>query len=105
MSGTETGMTREQLAAMLYNFARYSDCELTLNEVTDFDVYRDESDISPYAREALLWACDRGIIRGITEADPKDMSAVFLFPLKGTNRGEIAAILERFVGLYPELFN
>lgn len=80
-------ITREQLAAILYRYAR----ELEGRDVTaagDLTRYSDADQVSPYAKTALQWACGIGLIQG---ADGR------LLPGSGATRAQVAAILHRFV--------
>lgn len=80
-------ITREQLATILYRYAR----ELEGRDVTasgSLAVYSDADQVSPYARTALQWACGIGLLKG---SDGK------LLPGAGATRAQVAAILHRFV--------
>lgn len=92
LSGYSNGMlrpneniTREQLAVMLY---RYMGSPKTSSAVKGFS---DMDQISGYAREALSWAVDNGIMSGrdTGKLDPKGQAT----------RAETAAMLMRFINL------
>ena len=78
-------ITRQQLAAMLYRYARYTGRDVSLR--ADLDGYADAAQISPYALEAMQWANAAGIINGSGEA---------LLPGSTATRAQTAAMLTRF---------
>lgn len=78
-------ITRQQLAAMLYRYARYTNRDVSLR--ADLDGYTDAAQISPYALEAMQWANAAGIINGSGEA---------LLPGSTATRAQTAAMLTRF---------
>jgi hypothetical protein len=85
--GTE--ITREQLAVMLYRYAKYMDYDVSVGEDTNILSYNDAFDISEYAYAALQWACGAGIIKGDNKGS--------LNPQGHATRAEIAAMLKRFI--------
>lgn len=58
----ETGITREQTAAVLYRYAQYKGYDVTGGENTNILSYNDAFDISEYAVGAVQWACAEGIL-------------------------------------------
>ena len=81
----EAPVTREQLAAMLYRFAKLKGYDLTAGTL---DAFADGAAASDYAREALGWAAAQGILTG---------SAGSLDPQGAATRAQLAAILHRFL--------
>lgn len=79
-------ITREQMAAMLYNYAKFIGSAAA--ESTDMMRYTDFDDVSDYAREAVVYAVACGIITGKTQEtiNPKD----------NATRAETAMIIMRF---------
>jgi hypothetical protein len=82
-------ITREQLAVMLYNYAKYKGYDVSVGEDTNILSYNDALTISDYAYAALQWACGAGIIGGDTSGN--------LNPRSGATRAEAAAMLQRFI--------
>lgn len=78
-------VTRQQLAAVLYRYARHTGRDVTLR--ADLNSYCDADQISPYALEALQWTNAAGIIHGSGDA---------LLPGSPTTRAQTAVILTRF---------
>ena len=81
-------ITRAELAAMLYRFAKWQgsagdDAGTTAPETA----FSDAAQIPEYAREAASWAAENGLIRG---------SAGQFLPAAGATRAQTAAILHRF---------
>ena len=86
--GPDDPITREQMAVMLYRYARYKgyDIENTLN-MTDF---ADKAEISQFAEEAVAWAAAERLIKGENG---------FIHPQGNTNRAMCAVIIQRFMKL------
>ena len=92
VSGTGEGdfspnaaITREQLAAMLMNYAAYKGEDVSAR--ADLSAYTDQP--SAWATETMQWAVAEGLISGVT-ADQ-------LQPQGNATRAQVAAILERFL--------
>ena len=83
-----TGITREQTAKIIANYATYKKLK-TPDRVTDLTTFNDYSSVSDWATDALRLCADMNIIRGRSDntIDPKG----------GTTRAETAAILRRLV--------
>lgn len=69
VSGYENGkfgpndkITREQLATMLLNYAKYK--KKDISKRTELNKYADYSGISGYAKDAMSWAVAKKVIRG-----------------------------------------
>ena len=79
-------ITREQLATMLYRYAKYKGAaESPDANILDFD---DASDVSEWAVEAVRWAVQLKLIQGRTPST--------LVPQGKATRAEVAAILMRY---------
>ena len=78
-------ITREQLAAILMNYAAYKGQDVSNR--TDFTSYIDQPSV--WATETMQWAVAEGLISGVT-ADQ-------LQPQGNATRAQVAAILERFL--------
>ena len=85
----ETEINREQLASVLYLYAKFKGYDVSVGEETNVLSYDDAFSISDYAILAMQYACGSGIINGKTEStlNPKD----------NATRAEFAVILERFI--------
>ena len=62
--GPDDNITREQLASILWRYAKYKGYDVSVGENTNILSYEDAFDISEYAIPAMQWACGAGIIRG-----------------------------------------
>ncbi len=82
----ETGITREQLAAMLYRYAKAMGYDVSAK--ADLTAYNDGKAVSDWAADAMAWAVGEGLITGRT--------ATTLAPQGGASRAEVATILWRF---------
>ncbi|MDD4843939.1 MAG: S-layer homology domain-containing protein [Anaerotignum sp.] len=85
----ENNITREQLAVILYNYAKYKGYDVSIEENANTLPFGDASYISNYAYQALQWAYAAGIIHGDEMGN--------LNPQGFATRAEGATILERFV--------
>lgn len=84
----EGEITREQLAAMLYRFAEFKNYKSETKNEIRLEDYKDYEEISEYAKKALKWAAEKGIITGTPENK--------LCPKSGATRAETAVMLMRF---------
>lgn len=81
--GVSQGVTREQIAVVLYRYAggeKSSDSALS--------AYSDVGQVSPWAQDGMAWANSCGLISG--------SSATLLEPGRTATRAELATILTRF---------
>jgi len=62
--GAEDPLTREQLACVLWRYAKYKGIDVSAGEDTDILSYNDAFKISEYAIPAMQWVCGAGIIDG-----------------------------------------
>jgi len=83
-----SAISREQLAVMLYDYAKYKGYDVSIGEDTNILSYNDALSISDYAYSALQWACGSGILSG----DPDGSLNLH----SSATRAEVAAVLERF---------
>lgn len=83
-------VTREQVAAMLYRYARdYLGLEVTLSG--GLSAFSDRGKVSSWAEDALSWAVGQGILNGYEDGT--------LSPGGTASRAEVAAMLRRFSAL------
>ncbi|MBO5468859.1 MAG: S-layer homology domain-containing protein [Lachnospiraceae bacterium] len=83
----EAPVTREEVAKMLYLYARYEGKDVS--NAVDISGYADYNSIHSYAVKYLKWAAAEGIITGAKNK---------LNPLGSATRGEIATIILRYYG-------
>ena len=81
-------ITREQLAAILYRYAKYKGLDVSAGEDTNILSYTDALEISDYAFPAMQWACGTGVMQG---------SNGRLLPRGRATRAQIAAMLHRYL--------
>ncbi len=80
-------ITREEIALLIYNFAKYIGFDTTL--VNSTSNYADTAQISDWTRQAVQWAVGAGILSGKPDNS--------LDPTGTATRAEIAAIITRFL--------
>lgn len=78
-------ITREQLAAMLMNYADYKGIDVSGR--ADLNGYSDQP--SAWASEVVQWAVSEGLIAGVTDDE--------LQPQGNATRAQVAAMLQRFI--------
>lgn len=85
----EENITREQIAAIMFRYAKYKGYDVSVGENTNILSYTDFDEISEYATETMQYAVGSGLINSNTDEtlNPKD----------NATRAEFAAILQRFI--------
>lgn len=84
-------ITREQMAAILYRYAKYCGIDVSVGEDTNILSYKDFDEISEYAIPAFQWACGAGVMSGRADG--------FLQPKAGATRAEVAQLIMNFLKL------
>lgn len=90
--GPNESVTREELADMLWKYAKYKGMDRTKGKYPGVYNYADVFAVSPELRDGFDWACSTGIITGTsngTKVSPKNVAS----------RAEVAAMLKRFTEL------
>ncbi len=80
-------ITREQLAAILRNYAQYKGMDVTATG--SLTHYTDAASVSDWAKDSVAWAVDQGLISGITVDT--------LQPQSLSTRAQVAAVLQRYL--------
>ena len=91
--GTGDNINREQIATMMYRYARYKG--YSLEDAADFSSYPDAAYVNEFAEEAMAWAVGNGIITG--KENP-----VRLDPQGLATRAECATIIMRFMETFEK---
>ena len=94
-------ITREQLVTMLCRYTDYK--ELDTSSKASIAKYPDAGSVSSWAKSAVIWATDKGLIKGNKRGD-RD----YLDPKGKATREQFAAILERYDGTdfsFPLTYN
>ncbi len=84
--GPDDTVTREQLATILYRYARYKDLDTAAGG--DLSAFSDAGEAGDYAVSALIWAVERGLVNGV--------GGNTLLPQGSATRSQAAAMLMRF---------
>ena len=80
-------ITREQMVAMLYNYAKYRGYDVTAS--ADLSAFADNASVSTWAQPAMQWAVAEGYISGMGDNQ--------LAPQGTATRAEIASVIMRFM--------
>lgn len=86
--GPNDTITREQLAATLYNYTAYKGGDVSAR--ADLSKYADAASISSWAEDVLFWANAEGLVGGMTTTT--------IDPQSGATRAQVAAIMQRYLG-------
>ena len=82
----DDNVTREQLAAILFRYAKFKGYDISA--IGNIENFADSSNVSSWAKDALVWNVGVGLINGDNGA---------LRPQGNATRAEIATLLMRFV--------
>lgn len=93
MFGPADSITREQMAVMLRRFAYFMGYKSSASVTTDINSFPDANKMSTFAKEAMEWAIQAGLISGKEDAAT---GAKYLDPQGKTSRAEVAMIIMRF---------
>lgn len=85
--GPNDSLTREQLVTILYNYSIFKGYDTTVTK--SLDNFADGATVSGYAKTAMEWAVEKGIVTGI--------GADLLSPTSTATRAQMAAILQRYI--------
>ena len=83
-------ITREENALSLYRFGEFMGFDMTVQDENILNQFHDHAEISSWARTAMAWAVENGLILGTPQG--------YLNPSHGTSRAEEATLLMRFFG-------
>ncbi len=89
--GGEDDLTREQMAVMLYRYAEAQGLGKDV-DMTVLDGFTDSAQVSGWAKEAVAWAVENGLLKGRGNNN--------LDPRTNITRSEVAAVLERYSKLF-----
>ena len=81
-------VTREQLATMMYRYAKYMKVDVSVGESTNVLSYDDSFSISSWAASAIQWSVGSGLMGGRT--------AHTLDPKANATRAEVATVVMRY---------
>lgn len=88
--GPNNPLTREQLAVMLFRYAKLLNLDTTAPDGT-LAAYTDSAAASDWAAEALAWAVNTGVLTGTSDTT--------LDPGGSATRAQAAVVLQRLAGL------
>ncbi|MBR1930053.1 MAG: S-layer homology domain-containing protein [Lachnospiraceae bacterium] len=93
--GVGKKITRQDMALMLYKYAKKMGYDTTFTDGT-IDDFSDSAKVSAYAREALSWAVSQGIMSGKGAAGAAK-SEMRLDPVGNATRAECASMMMKLV--------
>lgn len=83
-------ITREQLAAIIYNYAKFKGYDISVGDNTNILSYQDFDKIEEYAIPAIQFAVGAGIMKG-------EETGTMLIPGGNATRAEAAVMIIRFI--------
>ncbi|MBQ2669658.1 MAG: S-layer homology domain-containing protein, partial [Clostridia bacterium] len=92
--GPDDAITREQLAAILWRYAKYKEMDVSADEDTNILDFTDALEISEYAVPAIQWAVGESIITGFEDTT--------LRPKENANRAQMAVILNKIDAFFSK---
>lgn len=84
--GTNDSITRQDTVTILYRYLLYKG--KAPSGAADLTKYTDSTEVSDYAKPAMMWACGVGIINGTSETT--------LSPTSNSTRAQVATMILRF---------
>lgn len=84
--GPDNGVTREQLATILYRYSEKKGMDMTIRG--DMSGFADRDAISAYAKDAVAWAVGMGLVSGTGDGN--------ITPAGSATRAQVATILMRY---------
>ena len=84
----DNAISRQQIAAFLYRYAKFMKVDVSVGEDTNILSYTDAFSVAEYAMSAMQWACGAGIINGSNNS---------LNPTAGARRAQVAVMLDRYL--------
>ncbi|MBR4204920.1 MAG: S-layer homology domain-containing protein [Clostridia bacterium] len=91
--GPQDPVTREQLAAILYRYAKAKGYDVSVGEDTNILSYDDAFDVADWAMPAMQWACGAGVYDAAG-------TETALRPQDPATRAEIAQYIHSFLAVY-----
>lgn len=82
----ENPVTREEMCAIMYRYAKYTGLDTTIKNTDFMKRYKDLDEISPYAKKAVEWAVGIGLVKG--------MSKNTIDPTSHATRAQVAQIIK-----------
>ena len=89
--GPEDKITREQMVTILYRYANYKKYDVKVTDGANILSFKDAVNVSAWAKDAMLWAVDFDIIKGIEKSRVMTLS-----PSDNASRAQMATFLYRF---------
>ncbi|MBO4990791.1 MAG: S-layer homology domain-containing protein, partial [Firmicutes bacterium] len=89
----DQALTREQLAVILYQYAKYKGYDVSVDGEADLD-FADSADVSGWAQTALKWAVQNKLINGV--------GSDRLSPKGQATRAQLATILYQFCQIFVQ---
>ena len=89
--GPDDTITREQMATIMWRYAKYKGYDVSVGDDTNILSYADAETVSDWAIPAMQWACGKDMIKGIVNN--------ILDPAGDATRAQIATILYRFCNI------
>ena len=80
-------VTREQMAAILYRYAKYGGVDVSGADSSRFHSFRDAGQVADYAKEPMVWAVSKGIMQGTPNG---------LEPQAQATRAQVAQMIYNF---------
>ncbi len=90
--GPNDPVTREQMATILWRYAKYKGSDVSAGAAADFSAYPDAADVSDWAVEGVKWGVGSGMVAGEDQPDGSKL----LDPQGDTDRAQMATLMMRY---------
>lgn len=84
----DDSVTREEFATMAYRLAGFAGAETSVSGTAAFDSMLDSSSVASFAREAMIWCADHGVLTGSVQPN-----GTYAYPQRSASRAEAAKIV------------
>lgn len=79
------------MAAIMYRYANYKHIDTANVDASKFNAFSDSGSVSDWAKDAMIWATDKGIMNGMGDNT--------LAPQGSSTRAQVAQITKNFADL------
>ena len=95
--GVGNGLKRQDMITLMYRYAKQNGLAFGSPSEDALNSFYDADKVSSYAREAMCWAVEKGILTGMAGTDTAGNKVIILQPSGVSTRAQVAAVIQRMV--------
>ena len=95
--GVGNGLKRQDMITLMYRYAKQNGLASGSSSEDVLNSFYDAGKVSSYAREAMCWAVEKGILTGMSSTDAAGNKVTILQPAGMSTRAQVAAVIQRMV--------